>query len=70
MRFRSLVHHLSSGLFGESLAIRDFPPSARLLSGIGMSDAPNLAAQLERRFKYRNTFYHQEPRLDIHRPAA
>ena len=70
MRFRSLVHHLSIGLFGESLAIGDFPPVSRALSGIGMSDAPRLAAPLERRLKYRNTFYHQEPRLDIHRPAA
>ena len=70
MRFRSLVHHLSSGLFGESLAIRDFPFAAQRLSGIGMSDAPRLAAPLGRRLKYRNTFYHQEPRLDIHAPGA
>ena len=70
MRFRSLVHHLSSGLFGESLAVRDFPPASRTLSGIGMSDAPMLAAQLERRFRYRNTYYHMEPRLDVHAPGA
>ena len=70
MRFRSVVHHLSVGLFGESLALRDFPPASRLLSGNGMSDAPRLAAPLERHLKYRNTFYHQEPRLDIQRPAA
>ena len=70
MRFRSLVHHLSSGLFGESLAIPDFPLAAQRLSGIGMSDAPRLAAPLGRHLKYRNTFYHQEPRLDIHAPAA
>jgi len=70
MRFRSLVHHLSSGLFGESLAILDFPLAAQRLSGIGMSDAPRLAAPLGRHLKYRNTFYHQEPRLDIHAPSA
>lgn len=70
MRFRSVVHHLSIGLFGESLAIRDFPPASRLLSGIGMSDSPRLAAPLERRLRYRNTFYHQQPRLDIQSPAA
>ena len=70
MRFRSVVHHLSTGLFGESLAIRDFPSASRSLKGIGMSDAPRLAAPLARRLRYRNTFYHQEPRLDIQSPGA
>ena len=70
MRFRSVVHHLSTGLFGESLALRDFPSASRSLKGIGMSDAPRLAAPLARRLEYRNTFYHQEPRLDIQSPGA
>ena len=70
VRIRSVVHHLSVGLFGESLALRDFPPASRQLSGIGMSDAPRLAAPLERHLSYRNTFFHQEPRLDIQRPAV
>jgi len=36
------------------------------ISGIGMSDAPNLASELFNKFNYINTFYHTEPFLDIY----
>ncbi len=35
------------------------------LRGIGMSDGPELAAQLEKKFDYRNTYYHQAPKFDV-----
>lgn len=35
------------------------------LRGVGMSDWTGYAADLERIFDYTNTFYHQEPRLDV-----
>lgn len=63
-RFRSVIHSLSSALFGESLVIDAFPP--RDVTGIGLSDWEGYAKRLEQKFPgYRNTYYHAEPRLDI-----
>jgi SAM-dependent methyltransferase len=69
VRFRSMVHLLSMRLFGRSLAIDDFPADAGKLAGIGMSDAHIYADRLAKRCGYTNTYYHQEPRLDIMNPA-
>jgi SAM-dependent methyltransferase len=51
-------------LFGESLAIGDFPPRQDV-SGIGLSDSEIYSTRLTRKLNYTNTFYHQEPFLDI-----
>lgn len=64
VRFRALVHILSTELFGQSLPLREFP-LRRDLRGIGMSDWPPLAEALQANFDYTNSFLHQEPRLDI-----
>jgi SAM-dependent methyltransferase len=64
VRFRSIVHALSTELFGRSLALPDFP-ERRDLKGIGMSDWEGYARPLSAKFDYHNTYYHQEPRLDI-----
>jgi SAM-dependent methyltransferase len=64
VRFRSIVHALSSELFGHSIALPDFP-ERRDLKGIGMSDWDGYARLLRVKFDYQNTHYHQEPRLDI-----
>ncbi len=69
MRYRAVIHHLSTGLFGKSLAVREFPPDAGRLTGIGMSDPDQYADLLARRFRYVNTFYHTEPALDIQAPG-
>jgi SAM-dependent methyltransferase len=53
-------------LFGESLTLPDFPTGSDLI-GIGMSDWDGYAIPLASKFNYRNTYYHQEPRLDITR---
>jgi len=55
-------------LFGESLAIADFPSYARELAGIGMSDVGHYAEVLPTKMRYINTFLHKEPRLDIQHP--
>ncbi|MGH9903496.1 MAG: hypothetical protein ACRD68_16940, partial [Pyrinomonadaceae bacterium] len=55
---------LSTELFGESLALTDFP-ERRDISGIGMSDWDGYAAPLALKLGYQNTYYHQEPKLDI-----
>lgn len=64
VRWRAIIHILSVELFGQSLALPDFPVRHDI-SGIGLSDWDGYAAQLTRKLNYRNTFYHQEPRLDI-----
>lgn len=65
VRFRWIVHALSVELFGESLTLPAFP-EMRQIRGIGMSDWSLIAEPLHRqKFDYKNTFYHQEPRLDI-----
>ena len=65
VRARSMVHHLSTALFGASLPIRRFPRRARHLTGLGMTDADVYAKPLATRLRYRNTFLHTAPALDI-----
>ena len=54
-------------LFGSPQALPDLPVM-KSIRGVGTSDNPGCAAILETRFDYRNTFYHQEPRLDVSKP--
>ena len=61
---RALIHVLSTELFGQSLAIPDFPLRPDL-KGVGMSDWDGYARPLARTLGYQNTFYDIEPRLDI-----
>ena len=69
VRLRGLIALLSRELFGVELTIPDFPVS-KGIRGFGMSDPPELAGLLEEKFEYTNTFYHQEPRLDVADPTA
>ena len=64
VRMRSIVHVLSVELFGESIVLTDFP-KRKELKGIGMSDWDGYAEPLSRKLDYTNTYYHQEPKLDI-----
>ena len=66
VRLRSIVQILTTELFGCSLRISEIPRSPELV-GIGMSCWEGYADRLARHMHYRNTFYHQEPRLDITR---
>lgn len=66
LRWRSIIRALSMELFGESLSLQDFP-KIRRITGLGMSDWEGYAMPLARIFNYRNTYYHQEPKLDITR---
>jgi SAM-dependent methyltransferase len=70
VRFRWIVHALSTGLFGESLPLTKFP-RRKNIRGIGMSDEGRVAHALSKRLDYRNTFYHREPTFNImDRPAG
>jgi len=64
VRMRSIVHVLSTELFGESLVLPDFPCNKEL-HGVGMSDWDGYAKPLAKSLDYTNTYYHQEPKLDI-----
>ncbi len=66
VRTRAIVHILSNELFGQSLALPDFPKRPDLL-GWGMSDS-GYSDLLPHKLNYLNTFYHMEPRLDITAP--
>jgi len=68
-RLRSIIRCLSLGLFGEALALPDFP-KRKGLYGIGMSEWPGYLLLLEDRFDFLNTFYHQKPYLSISDPPA
>ena len=69
VRMRGIIHHLSVGLFGRSLALPDFPFRPDVI-GIGLSDWSGYAEGLAAKFSYVNTFYHRAPFLDIANPPA
>jgi SAM-dependent methyltransferase len=69
VRFRWIVHALSTELFGESIPLHEFPVR-KDIRGIGMSDPEPVAAVLARRFNYVNTSYHKRPRFDITNPTG
>jgi len=64
VRMRAIIRVLSLELFGESLAIPDFPIRHDVV-GMGMSDWEGYAERLKPKLDYRNTYYHKEPQLDI-----
>jgi SAM-dependent methyltransferase len=67
VRTRAIVHLLTTELFGRSMTIPELPRRADLV-GIGLSDAEHYAKRLSDKLDYTNTFFHQEPRLDITAP--
>jgi len=69
VRFRSVVHVLSTALWGKSIPLPDFP-AAPSISGIGLSDWNGYAARLAGKLDYTNTFYHQRPFLDVTAPPV
>ncbi len=68
-RFRGIIHVLG-GLIGYDgyECLRKWPRQ-RKITGLGMSDWPRYAGLLAEKFRYENTFYDRDPRLDIQQPA-
>jgi SAM-dependent methyltransferase len=64
VRTRTIVHLLTTELFGRSMTLPEVP-RRRDLVGIGLSDSPGYAIPLARRLGYTNTYFHTDPRLDI-----
>lgn len=64
VRMRSVVHLVSMALFGRSIALPDFPDRPDL-RGVGLSDWSVYAKGFAQKLDYTNTYYHEEPLLDI-----
>lgn len=63
-RVRQIVHALSYELFGKSIPMFSFPKRLDIC-GCDLSGWSGYASWLASTFNYRNTFYHQDPHLDI-----
>lgn len=64
LRVRSIIGLLTRELFGELRPLVELP-MRKDIRGIGLSDQGEYATRLARVVDYTNTYYHQEPRLDI-----
>ena len=69
VRFRGIVAILASELWGRPLPLWSFPDGDHN-RGVGLSDAECYAKGLAERLNYTNTFYHQDPLLDIAVPPG
>lgn len=65
VRMRAIVQVLTTRLFGRSMAIDAIDPPRPDIVGIGMSCWDGYATRLAHKIAFRNTYYHQEPFLDI-----
>lgn len=66
-RLRAMARCLAVATVGRPVRIDQLPAS---LSGIGLSDHPQMASYLTRHLQYENTAFHREPKLDITRPRS
>src|SRR5271168_1351675 len=69
VRFRWIVHALSLEIFGESLRLKNFP-ARKSVHGLGLSDPPQIARVLSKRFDYSNTCFDRKPQFDVMAPPA
>jgi SAM-dependent methyltransferase len=67
VRLRALALLIAEELSGAPMTLPDLPV-LRTLEGAGMSDPDFLAAALEPKFRYVNTYYHKPPFFDVLRP--
>lgn len=69
MRLRALALLISEELAGAPMTLPNLPV-IRTMQGIGMSDPDFLAAALEPKFRYVNTYYHKPPYFDVLSPES
>lgn len=67
VRLRAVIRALLYGLFGEEHCLADLP-LRKDIYGLGLSDYVGYSHWLAKKFSYTNTFFHQEPKLDIVAP--
>lgn len=65
-RLRAMARSLALAVTGEPCLLQDLPGSLR---GIGLSDQQLMSRHLARHLDYHNTFFHQEPLVDVTSPA-
>jgi len=63
-RFRGIIHGLSMALMKTSVPLPKFTKD-RYVKGIGMSEWDGYAKVLKKKYDFTNTYFHQEPLLDI-----
>lgn len=68
VRMRSIAYLLSLSLFNRAMPLTRLPKNKHIV-GAGLSDWDGYAKLLEKQFSYTNTFFHQEPFLDIANPS-
>ena len=66
-RLRAMARSLAIAVTGEPCLLEDLRGDLR---GIGLSDHQLMSRQLARHLDYHNTFFHQEPLVDVTKPAA
>ena len=64
VRLREVAATVGRQVLGTTVAARDWPSRHDLL-GIGFSDPEIYAQHLDRVTSYQNTWFHQEPRVDV-----
>ena len=65
VRFRSIIYLLSRELHsGKNFLLSDFQKNQNI-AGASFSCPAYYAGILEEKFNYHNTYYHQEPRIDV-----
>lgn len=64
VRFRSMAQLVVRELLGRDATLPSLAPQPQL-RGIGISDAGHYAHPFAQKFSYANTFFHQEPFLDV-----
>ena len=69
VRARSIINLLSIEIFGRSLRIDEFPDSKHI-AGMSLSDWPEYAKRLAKKFSYVNTFLHKKPKFDVCNPKG
>lgn len=67
VRMRSIIHCFTTEVLKENVALNQV--QSKNISGVGLSDWEGYASHLREKFNYQNSYFHQEPRLDICRPT-
>lgn len=65
VRMRAVVEALMAEVVGAPGSVLIHHPGNHSLVGYGLSDSVCYARPMARKFRYTNTYYHREPRLDI-----
>ena len=66
-RLRAIARSLAVAVAGKPCLLEELPGDLR---GIGLSDHQLMSRHLARHLDYHNTFFHQEPLVDVTKPSS